>query len=64
LAVGWLIGSLLRRELERPERYLGTSAPSSPLMGGGASVATRHPGHIGNPPARILVSRQHEEQIR
>jgi hypothetical protein len=63
-AIGWLIGSLLRRELERPERYLGSSTPSSAPMGAGASVAARHPGHIGHASPRIFVSRQHEEQIR
>ena len=55
---GFVIGTLLRRELEKPVRYIGDrdGAP-------GASVAARDPGHVAHARAGVLVPGDHEEQV-
>ena len=58
--VGFLIGSLLRRELDRPVRYIG--AVSSDGREEPSTLAT-HPGDIGHALPRVLVPRDHEEQV-
>lgn len=57
-AFGFFIGTLLRRELDRPVRYIGENARSEPLL-----RAAVDPGHIGHAKPRVLVPRNHEEQV-
>lgn len=62
---GLVVGTMLRRQIERTERYIGLQPPtptesnSEALASGGAI----QPGDIGNALTRVLVSRQHEEQV-
>ena len=65
-AIGFLVGSLIRRELESPVRYIGArlhrpESPGSPFHAS-SGLATR-PGHIGHALPRVLVTRYHEEQV-
>ena len=60
-AVGLVIGSLLRREMERPTRYIG--ARFDPALGPGNSAGAQHPGDVRDVLARILVSSHDEEQV-
>lgn len=53
---GLVVGTLLRRELERPVRYIGERSSRN-------SILTAHPGYIGNPLPRVFMSGHHEEQI-
>jgi hypothetical protein len=60
-AIGFAIGSLLRRELERPTRYLG--ARFDPALGSSLSAGAQDPGDVRDALARILVSSHDEEQV-
>ncbi len=54
--IGFVVGSLLRRELERPVRYIGErSAPDS--------ILPANPCDVGDALTRVLVPGHHEEQI-
>jgi hypothetical protein len=55
-AVGFLVGTLLRRELEKPVRYIGEREVRN-------SVAATRPRDVGDAQSCILVPRDHEEQI-
>ena len=54
--IGFVVGTLLRRELERPVRYIGERS-------GPDSVLAAAPGDVGDAEPRILMPRHHEEQI-
>lgn len=56
---GFFIGTLLRRELERPVRYIGGTERSESLCGGGAV----HPSDVGHTLPGVLMSRDHKEQV-
>lgn len=53
---GFTIGTLLRAKLERPVRYIG-ERPNA------ASALAATPGDVRHTLPRILMSREHEEQI-
>jgi hypothetical protein len=55
-AIGFVIGTLLRRELEKPVRYVGG-------LEVGPSVAARPPRHVVYARTGVLVARDHEEQV-
>ena len=57
-AFGFFIGTLLRLKLDRPVRYIGATERSETLL-----RAAVDPSHIGHALPRILMSRDHEEQI-
>jgi len=63
---GFVVGSLIRKRLEEPVRYIGDrerpahSIASAALTTG--TIPTR-PGDIGHAATGILVARQHEEKI-
>lgn len=60
-AFGFLIGTWLRSELERPVRYIGARLPVE------ESAILRFasgPGNVDQSYTRILMPRQNEEQIR
>ena len=67
-AFGLVVGTLLRRQLDRPVRYMSHhteietisvgSFPSFPSFGGAT-----HPGDVRHAPPRVLVAGQHEEQV-
>ena len=57
-AFGFFIGTLLRRELDRPVRYIGENEGRERLL-----RAAVHPGHIGHALPRVLVPRDHKEQV-
>jgi hypothetical protein len=54
--VGLVVGTLLRRELDRPVRYIGERADAE-------SVLATNPCDVGDTLARVLMSRHHEEQV-
>ncbi len=56
-AVGLVIGTWLRRELEEPERYIGDQTRSVLLL-------TIRPGHVGHAQTDVLVACHHEEKVR
>ena len=53
---GFAIGSLLRRELERPVRYIGERSAAD-------SVLPANPCDVGDALTRVLMPGHHEEQI-
>jgi hypothetical protein len=55
-AIGFVVGTLLRRELDRPLRYIGERSDAD-------SGLAANPCDVGNPLAGVLVPRDHEEQI-
>lgn len=55
---GFFIGTLLRRELDRPVRYIGQNERNVPLF-----RAAVDPSHVGYALPRVLMPRNHEEQI-
>jgi hypothetical protein len=57
-AVGFFIGTLLRREMERPVRYIGQNERGENLF-----RAAVDPGDIGYALPRVLMPRDHEEQV-
>ena len=59
--VGFTIGSLLRREMERPARYIG--ARFDPPRALHDSAGAQHPGDVRDVLARVLMSSHNEEQI-
>jgi hypothetical protein len=62
--VGWIIGTFLRQELERPTRYIGAlSTEASAFALVDASAFALGPGDIGDALASVLVARDHEEQV-
>jgi len=64
---GFFVGTVLRREMEQPIRYIG--AIESRVREAGlelsfeSSASAARPGNVRHAPSRILVSRDHEEQI-
>ena len=58
--IGLVIGTLLRRELERPTRYIGAYEIRA---GFELSALTSDPRDVRHALARVLVSRDHEEQV-
>lgn len=55
---GLVVGTILRRQLDRPVRYIGSTAGAA-----GSVVLASHPGHVRDTPPRVLVAGQHKEQI-
>jgi hypothetical protein len=53
---GFVVGTLLRRELDRPVRYIGERSDAD-------SVMAANPYDVGNTLTGVLVPRHHEEQI-
>lgn len=53
---GFVIGTFLRGELDRPVRYIGERSDTG-------SVFAANPGDVGNSLPGIFVPRYHEEQI-
>ncbi len=60
LAIGFVIGTLIRRELSRPVRYIGAQIRGDALA---ASALATHPGHIRDAETCILVPSHHEEKV-
>ena len=58
---GFVIGTFLRRDLERPIRYMGDGRAESTALA--ISVRATDPGDIGHALSRILVARHYEEQV-
>ncbi len=58
--IGFVIGTLIRRQLERPVRYIGAQTQGKALV---ASDLARHPSHIRDSEACILVPSHHEEKV-
>jgi hypothetical protein len=58
--VGFGIGTILRSQLERPIRYIGSQM--DPMNSGGLAIAT-DPWDIANPLARVLMTSNDEEQV-
>lgn len=58
--IGILIGSVLRRELERPTRYIGWRGFEN---GSALSALAADPRDVRHTLACILMSRDHEEQV-
>lgn len=67
--VGFLIGTLLRRELERPIRYIGGVDPEGTVIEREAGRASAPSNLAANPRdvfdalPGVFVSRDHEEQV-
>lgn len=60
---GFVVGTFLRRELDEPVRYMGarpTAESPSPLA---SVLRPADPGDVRHVLPRILVARDHEEQI-
>ena len=55
-AVGFLVGTYLRRELDRPVRYIGEQSSRG-------SILSALPRNVHDPLSRVLMSGDHEEQI-
>jgi hypothetical protein len=55
LLAGVVIGTLIRRQIEPSERYIGRAPASSAVPAG--------PLHVAHPGALVLLSREHEEEI-
>ena len=53
-AFGLVVGTLIRRELDKPVRYIGDSSPLA---------IPADPGDVRDVTARVLMPRDHEEQI-
>jgi len=58
--IGFVIGTLLRRELERPTRYIGWHGFERRLA---PSALASDPRDVDHALARILMPRDHEEQV-
>ncbi len=62
---GFVVGTFLRRELDRPVRYIGAIGETDETderVDSGLALAAR-PRHIGDALARILMPGDHEEQV-
>ena len=55
---GLVVGTWLRRSLDRPVRYLAARTASPHSISGAP-----HPGDVRHAAPRVLVTRQHEEQV-
>lgn len=53
---GLVVGTLLRQRLERPVRYIGATTPRT-------SALAAHPGDVGYFLPRVLMARDHKEQV-
>jgi len=62
-AFGFLIGTWLRSELEKPVRYIGARFPV-PVEEPAILRFAIGPGNVGQSESRILMPRQNEEQVR
>ena len=61
-AFGFVVGTFLRRELDRPVRYIGAIDQTDERCDSGLALSAP-PGDIGDALARILVPGDHEEQV-
>jgi len=61
LLAGLVIGTLIRRQIERPERYIGRARPG--LHDLPASAVPAGPLHITDPGAVVRLACQDEEQV-
>lgn len=59
---GFVVGTFLRRELDRPVRYIGALGETDERVDSGLALAAR-PCDIGDALARVLVPGHHEEQV-
>jgi hypothetical protein len=59
---GFVVGTFLRRELDRPVRYIGALGETGERVDSGLALAAR-PCDIGDALARVLVPGHHEEQV-
>ena len=65
---GFVLGTFLRRELDRPVRYIGAlgqvgeTGETGERIDSGLALSAR-PCDIGDPLARVLVPGHHEEQV-
>ncbi len=65
---GFVVGTFLRRELDRPVRYIGAlgqvgeTGETGERVDSGLALSAR-PWDIGDPLARVLVPGHHEEQV-
>jgi len=57
-AFGLVVGTLLRRQLDRPVRYMGGRVQAAESV-----ACAPHPGHVRHASPGVLVASQHEEQI-
>ena len=53
---GFVVGTFLRRELDRPVRYIGDSLERHSSLAG-------NPGDVGDALARVFMPGDHEEQV-
>ena len=62
---GFVVGTILRRELDRPVRYMGEipSDAANSSFAFRSLVGSTDPGNIRYSLTRVLVSRHDEEQI-
>lgn len=60
--IGLVIGSLLRRELERPTRYIGSQMIDESWVR--LLPLAADPGDVGNALTRVLMTSDHKKQIR
>ena len=58
--IGFVFGTLIRRELSRPVRYIGARIQGDALV---ASAIAPHPSHIRDAEACVLVPSHHEEKV-
>jgi hypothetical protein len=58
--IGFVIGTLLRRGLERPTRYIGGHGFEN---GFALSALASDPRDVRHAPACVLMSRDHKEQV-
>lgn len=62
LLFGMAVGTLIRRRMEEPTRYIGLRAPSYRFAGRALSAPSL-PLHVAAAVAGVLEARQHEEQV-
>ena len=53
---GFVVGTVLRRELDKPVRYIGERSDDR-------SVLATNPGDVGDALAGVFMSGDHEEQV-
>ena len=58
--VGFVIGTLIRRQLERPIRYIGAQLQDEALA---SSTLAPHPSHVLDTETCVLVASHHEEKV-
>jgi hypothetical protein len=60
---GFVVGTFLRRELDRPVRYIGAVGERDERIDSGLALAAARPCDVGDALACILVPGDHEEQV-